>query len=242
MIGIPCGPNGVFIIDIDCHDGGANGLAAFFEIMPRENPLPSGTITVRTANSGLHYWFKMPRAPLKSSAGKLAPGIDTRGAGGYVIAPGCSLPNRRQWRLLSPITIAEFSEQLSFQVLPPPSSWIVDALQGAAGRSLIKPAEQALIRECERVRDAPIGRRNDTLNTAAFAVGQLVIVRGGLNARVTVEARTIVRGPRRPLVPAPTMGAYDAALATSHALGGVRRLELTSLTIPDCVLLVTASC
>ena len=68
------------------------------------------------------------------------------------------------------------------------------------------------------------------------------IVRGGLNARVTVEARTIVRGPRRPLVPAPTMGAYDAALATSHALGGVRRLELTSLTIPDCVLLVTASC
>jgi hypothetical protein len=132
-------------------------------------------ITVRTANCGLHFWFKMPPVPLKNSAGKLAAGIDTRGAGGYVIAPGCSLPDGRQWRLRSPITIVEFIEQLSFQVFPPPPSWIVDALQGARGGSLIKfSAEQALDRECQRVRDAPIGTRNDTLNTAAFAVGQLV--------------------------------------------------------------------
>ena len=36
---------------------------------------------------GRHLYFKMPDAPMRNSAGRIAPGIDVRGDGGYVLAP-----------------------------------------------------------------------------------------------------------------------------------------------------------
>ncbi|OPZ24316.1 MAG: hypothetical protein BWZ02_02879 [Lentisphaerae bacterium ADurb.BinA184] len=41
----------------------------------------------RTPRGGYHLLFTAPGAPVKSTAGALAPGVDTRGDGGYVILP-----------------------------------------------------------------------------------------------------------------------------------------------------------
>jgi len=47
-----------------------------------------GTFTVRTRSGGYHYYFKAPEGiEIKCSAGRIAPGIDIRAEGGYVVGP-----------------------------------------------------------------------------------------------------------------------------------------------------------
>jgi hypothetical protein len=70
----------VFAVDVD-------GLDAEFELRRLEakhGNLPA-TVEVITAR-GRHLYFQMPDRPVCNSAGKIAPGIDVRGDGGYVLA------------------------------------------------------------------------------------------------------------------------------------------------------------
>jgi hypothetical protein len=47
------------------------------------------TVTVLTPSGGRHLWLRGPRnATVPNSAGRLAPGIDVRGSGGYLVGPG----------------------------------------------------------------------------------------------------------------------------------------------------------
>ena len=84
LIGLPTGKiSGLLVIDIDKKNG-KNG----FE-WPSLNELPP-TRLVATVNGGCHYYFKMPDADIKCSAGSLHAGVDVRGDGGYVIVPPSS--------------------------------------------------------------------------------------------------------------------------------------------------------
>ena len=49
-------------------------------------PFPTNTVTVRTGN-GAHYYFRANGCEIRNSAGRLGPGLDVRGEGGYVVAP-----------------------------------------------------------------------------------------------------------------------------------------------------------
>ena len=49
------------------------------------------------AGRGRHAFFKMPRSPVRNSAGKMAPGIDVRGDGGYVLVPPSMHPSGRPY-------------------------------------------------------------------------------------------------------------------------------------------------
>jgi hypothetical protein len=87
-IGIATGDvSGIVVIDIDVGEGkrGAESLDA----LEREfGKLPT-TWTAVTGGGGTHYYFRHP-GPLSHipiSAGVVAPGIDVRGDGGYVVAP-----------------------------------------------------------------------------------------------------------------------------------------------------------
>lgn len=84
LIGLPTGKaSGLLVIDIDKKNG-KNGFK-----WPALNELPP-TRLVATVNGGRHYYFKMPDADIKCSAGSLYEGVDVRGDGGYVIAPPSS--------------------------------------------------------------------------------------------------------------------------------------------------------
>lgn len=77
--GTPTGEE-FWVLDVDKKSGGLDTLGT----LERTN----GTINTRcieTQNGGFHFYFK-PNAQVKTRAGIL-PGIDTRGAGGYVICP-----------------------------------------------------------------------------------------------------------------------------------------------------------
>lgn len=180
QIGLPTGKNvNAFVLDVDLPDGPAS-LAALED---EHGPLPR-TWTARTGSGGEHRYFRLPEGQeIRNSASKLAPGLDVRGEGGYVIAPptpgyswtsqGAPLADAPEWLLSLILTPAK-------RPMPAP------AKNAATGSGTTKYGATALESECAKVALAPQGGRNATLNTAAFNIGQLVA--GGEIDRSEAEA------------------------------------------------------
>lgn len=85
---IPCGPiNGITVIDVDQK----NGIDGMANLRALGVDLPC-TDVVSTPTGGCHIYFATAQSAYPSSAGRVAPGIDIRGHGGYVIAPGSETP------------------------------------------------------------------------------------------------------------------------------------------------------
>ncbi|WP_438486938.1 bifunctional DNA primase/polymerase [Streptomyces sp. S186] len=88
--GIACGraPHHLVGIDLDTRHG-ADGPTALRLIAEAHGFALPPTVTVLTPSGGRHLWFTGPPAPpVPNSAGRLAPGIDVRGTGGYLVGPG----------------------------------------------------------------------------------------------------------------------------------------------------------
>lgn len=154
--------SGVVVIDVD---EGAD--AAALDLPP--------TVSVRTGR-GTHHYFRAPDGVRVScSSGKLADHVDVRGDGGQVVFVGSVHPETGAvYRWVD----GRSPDEMELADLP---DWIVSKLttgvhEGSSpttsGGSQYGLA--ALEQECERVRLAPEGTRNDQLNRSAFALGQLV--------------------------------------------------------------------
>jgi hypothetical protein len=123
----------VFVVDID-------GLDAEVELRRLEaahTALPP-TVEAITAR-GRHVYFKMPESPVHNSVSKIAPGIDVRGNGGYVLAPPSIHPSGRpySWGVDSANAFAPAPEWLLARLSAPAS----DAAAGtpaAEWRELVK--------------------------------------------------------------------------------------------------------
>jgi hypothetical protein len=70
----------LLVVDIDVHRPEDNALEFY-----AEQGFPE-TLTISTPSGGYHCYFKYKR-PLPNTASKIHPGVDTRGLGGYVVAP-----------------------------------------------------------------------------------------------------------------------------------------------------------
>ena len=85
-IAVPTGArSGFFVVDVDKDSWGFGTLDALEE---RFGELPP-TRTVKTGRDGMHYYFRYPDdgTVIPNSSGRLGPGIDIRGEGGYVLIP-----------------------------------------------------------------------------------------------------------------------------------------------------------
>jgi len=90
--GIDCGKSKLLVVDIDeGHKDGRlrSGLSQWKTIL-QDKPSPD-TFICRTPRGGYQLYFRAENAP--TTAGLLAPHIDTRGRGGLVVAPGATLHN-----------------------------------------------------------------------------------------------------------------------------------------------------
>lgn len=78
--------NGLVVLDVDTdHDTGKFGDETLADLERQYGPLPE-TWTCLTGGGGVHYYFQCDDPALTVAVG-FAPGLDYRGAGGYVIAP-----------------------------------------------------------------------------------------------------------------------------------------------------------
>ncbi|GAA2653629.1 bifunctional DNA primase/polymerase [Streptomyces vastus] len=88
--GIACGlePHHLIGIDLDTKSG-TDSSAALRELALRHLFTIPETVVVMTPSGGRHLWLSgPPDVVVPNSAGRLAPGIDIRGAGGYLVGPG----------------------------------------------------------------------------------------------------------------------------------------------------------
>lgn len=74
--------SGLVVLDIDPRNGGDLSLRQLEEC---HGKLPQ-TLRSRTGGGGWHIFFKHPGGYIKSVSG-IAPGIDVKGDGGYIVAP-----------------------------------------------------------------------------------------------------------------------------------------------------------
>jgi hypothetical protein len=77
--------SGVLALDVDMKHG-KNGEAELRALEQKHGPLPA-TVESVTPSGGRHLWFRMPEQAISNSVEKIAPGLDLRGDGGYVLVP-----------------------------------------------------------------------------------------------------------------------------------------------------------
>ena len=144
---VACGPeSGVWLLDVD----GQEGRASLATQEAQHRPLPA-TLASSTGreDGGEHRWFTWPvDINIRNSTGKLAAGLDIRGAGGYAIVPPSLHPTGVQYA---------FTNEL---VPVPAPDWLLREIVTATGRS-IKAGEIGVL---------PETRRNDGLARLAGAM------------------------------------------------------------------------
>ncbi|WP_438303420.1 bifunctional DNA primase/polymerase [Streptomyces sp. HUAS TT11] len=189
-VGIATGPSGLLVVDLDTlkpedPKGTPDGATSFAALCERAGQAVPETYRVRTARGGEHLYFTPPPdIRLLSSAGRLAKKIDTRGWGGYVVAPGSTTPDGT-YTVLDDRKPAPLPDWLHEALTPtpaaPPGPLAFPVVDGS------RAALAALEAECAAVTAAPDGTRNTVLNRSAFKVGRFVAW-GDLPRHVVEEA------------------------------------------------------
>lgn len=170
------------LIVIDCD--GAGGIDDWVGVCAGR---ADSAAIVETPSGGEHRYFKRGGRALGNGRGSLPSkrghdGIDVRGAGGYVIAPGATLLDGRRY------------EPNGYDILSAPEipDWLIEILQAPtyhdAPAEVVRfdpgppisderkraYGERALDEEMRELATAPPGTRNETANVSAFRIGQLV--------------------------------------------------------------------
>jgi hypothetical protein len=165
-IGIATGARShIFVVDID----GIDAEAELTKLEARHGALPA-TVEALTGD-GRHVYFAWPDwAVIPNSVGKLGPGLDVRGKGGYVLAPPSVHPSGRRycWSVDSAKAFA------------PAPEWLLSAISAAPhGLAVVTPTPEwhRLVRD-----GVSEGQRN---NTIARLSGYLLRYR--INALVVLE-------------------------------------------------------
>src|SRR5262249_42082320 len=85
------------VIDADRH-GGPDGVAALGALAAEQVEWPLHPI-VLTAGGGEHHVFRQRTGepPFGNGAGDLPPGLDVRGRGGWIVAPGAVRSDGKSW-------------------------------------------------------------------------------------------------------------------------------------------------
>ena len=200
-VGIACGPSGLILVDVDGH-----GAAQNLERLRAARALPP-TFTVSTARiGGLHLWFTaIPGLEVRNTKGTavrgICEGVDTRGMGGFGIAPGSVVDERAYGH---PVELQNGGEYVVIDPRPPAPIpiWLAKASKrcerastpDAALGPVLAPTrygQAALEGECAKLRGmAPNSGRNCQLFTSALKLSRHVVA--GVFTRETVTAALMV--------------------------------------------------
>jgi hypothetical protein len=174
-IGVTLGPSKLLVIDPDRHQ--YDGVAAFTKLCKKhaaDGEWPD-TLTVYTAGGGYHLYFQNPRG--YRTTGALPKGIDVKGDGGLVVAPGSRIDGK-YYTVENDAPVAELPEWL--EKLITGSKPDAARKTGSSPRQLQRMPPDRLQKKIEgilnQVAEAGYGERNMILHWAACRMREIVDV------------------------------------------------------------------
>jgi Bifunctional DNA primase/polymerase, N-terminal len=226
-VGIATGPAGLVVVDLDVagpdepspveHPDALGGTDVFDALARRHNTVARSTWTVETAHRGRHLYYRAPASggPWRNTAGRIGWHIDTRAAGGYVVAAG-SVVDGRSYSVIHSAPPSPLPAWIA-QAITSPGPAAAPRAEAPKGRGY---GAVALAGEVQRVLDAPPGRRKAALNRAAWNLARHIAT--GHLTRPAVEdalhVAGVAAGGQSPAGVAATIrSAIDARLRRSQA-------------------------
>ncbi len=176
-IGVATGPgSNLYVIDID----GPDAETAWSSLAQTGD---DDTLTVNTSR-GRHLYYRCGD-PLPNTASRIAVGIDTRGNGGYVVAPPSIHPSGATYEFAAARLPRDIPQWIRDLVTPRANNTGGDPTMVLGHPARDAYAKATLSRLYDSVAKAEEGTRNDTLNRAAFSAGNLIA--GGVLEEHDVE-------------------------------------------------------
>jgi hypothetical protein len=159
-------PRPMVVLDLDVKKG-KDGVAELARLCEQHGALPE-TLTVGSPSGGKHIYLYVP-SQVATGVDVLAPGIDVRARGGYVLAPGSRIDNK-EYTVLVNEEIADCPDWL-FAMLKP-------ARTRSSNRAPLKGidperAEKRAIEYLTALKEVTEGGRNDAAFKAAAKVKNL---------------------------------------------------------------------
>lgn len=183
-VGIACGPSNLYVLDLDPAHGedpppewagarhGRDVLARLAE--QAGQPYPDDTYTVRSPSPGEHLYFRVePDSVLRNTAGRAGWRIDSRGRGGFIVAPG-SMRRDGVYTVVRRAPIAPLPHWVVPLFTPPPRPEAELIVFGDVRPLPDARRQRYLDKVAETVVHAAPRTAHDTLVRAAYSLGRLV--------------------------------------------------------------------
>ncbi|WP_206685944.1 bifunctional DNA primase/polymerase [Kribbella qitaiheensis] len=190
-VAIACGPARLVVVDLDQPKPGkatpaewdrpgiTDGCDVFADLCATAGqPFPTGTYSVQTGRGGFHLYFTTPAGvELRNTGGGRGRGlgwlVDTRAAGGYVVAAGSVVEGNR-YDLVHDVPAAPLPTWLAERLTAPlvaPAPVLPVQLRTARRSAYL---DRAVTDECRHVVTAASEAHNAALFMAAQNLGRLV--------------------------------------------------------------------
>jgi hypothetical protein len=217
-VGVACGASGLLVVDLD----GEEAKAAWADLAARRGG--HDTTLAAATGKGLHVYFAAPPDVgwARSTAGRIAAGIDTRGQGGYVVSPPSVHPSGATYRWVyrqPPFAPARTPGWLVELLAPPPPAPAGEARPLPRGELATSYGRAALAGLCDEMLGQAEGARNDRLTRLAYRAGRLAAagdVYAAAAAEALVAAAAIAGLPQREAA-ATVVRAIEAGIAAGPA-------------------------
>ena len=206
--GVGCGRGYEPLLGVDLdRKNGVDGVASLAALAEQHAFTVPETTVIATPSGGIHLWLTGPAgAPVRNSAGKLGPGIDVRGYGGYLVGPGSWTP-KGIYQFAERRPAAELPDALLALMLPPPPIRKTPVCLPGPRRGA------ALVGLVKFVLEAPEGELNNRLYWAACRAYETGVDADAIS-RALVDAAVSLGHPER-AAERTVSSAHNAPMRTS---------------------------
>jgi hypothetical protein len=139
MIGMPMGTAGIFAVDLEGPEKpgiqpGQDGISSWAQLEAEHGPAPQSR-THTTPSTGRHLLFRRSEPIRNVQLGKIAPGIEIKGDGGYIILPPSRMVDGKQYATCSEDEIAPAPDWLVRRIM----AWVNRAAPAKANGAAATP-------------------------------------------------------------------------------------------------------
>ena len=107
--------SGVFVLDVDQHEGGGDGIAELAKLEAQNGPLPAAPTVLSPSGNGRHLYFRWPLSPIRTAA--IAPGVEAlANRGAATLPPATKRGKPYRWKA---------DRHIAYLPPPPAPPWLL---------------------------------------------------------------------------------------------------------------------